>query len=398
MPAVRKIRVGLDVLNLDGDTLSSIDNRVMEGSQVNVVTGADGPTRSMTVTLYDPNQRLRLDSDAPTDGSLFADRMLRAWYEVYVPTVGWVRIPVFTGPIMRVSRDDSSLTVECQGKEALALEPVWRNYTVEKGVAKTDAIRRILRERAGETHFDIPDLPRIKLGAPATLTPQRPEIKRGKHKGQPIKGNNANTPWGLAHSIAQSMSRHLYYDGYGTCRLRQLPGSPLFTFDGSLIQSAPQIKFDLTEMRNAVRVTGKTLHEGKEKGAQIPTHVVSGEAWAPSNHPLSPRRLGRTLNDGTVVPRYIPEFVTNDAIRSDREATRLAEHVLADRLAQQVDVSFDALPVPHLEELDLIRIAYEDMRMTARLREFTLPLTNTGVMSVGYVKQVSVPKRRRRNG
>lgn len=384
MPDQREIRVQLSILDMDGDHLSTIGERIVDG-QVNVATDADGPSRSMTVTLYDPENRLRLDSDAPTAGSLFADRMLRARYGVKVPGVGWVDVPVFTGPVMRVSRDGVHLTVECQGKEALALQPVWRAYTVEKGVEKVDAIRRILRERAGETHFDLPDL-KVKLGAAATLTAQPPQKKQA--------GMNSNTPWVLARKIASSMSRQLFYDGSGRVRLRALPANPLFTFDEALIQTPPQVAFDLTEMRNAVRVTGKKLHEGKEKkGPQIPAHLVRGEAVAPRNHPLSPHRLGRTLGDGTVVGRYIPEFVTNDAIRSDREATRRAKQILADRLAQQVDISFDALPVPHLEEMDLIRVSYEDLRFNARLRRFSLPLTHAGVMSVGYVKRVDRPRR-----
>jgi hypothetical protein len=411
MPAVREIRVQLDILDMDGETLSSIDHRVLDG-QVNVATDADGPTRSMSVSLYDPERRLRLDSDAPTAGSLFADRMLRAWYGVNVPGVGWVDVPVFTGPIMRVSRDDVTLNVECQGKESLALNPVWRSYTVEKGVAKVEAIRRILRERAGETDFDLPDLA-VKLGAPVVLAPEPPgprTVGEGEKKREvPFGGMSTDTPWGLARKIAQSMSRQLFYDGLGRCRLREIPGSPLFTFDETLIGPAvgqggppPQIAFDMTEMRNAVRVTGKTLGEGKERNKegdpaknQLPRHVVKGEAVAPEGHPLAPGRLGRTLRDGSRVGRVIPEFVTNDAIRSDQEATRRARQILDDRLAQQVDVSFDALPVPHLEELDMIRVSYGDLRMQARLRRFALPLTHGGVMSVGYVKRVSRPRRSR---
>lgn len=384
MGAVRTIRVQVDVLDMEGNVLSSIDQRLVDG-QVTVATDADGPTRSLSVTLYDPERRLRLDSDAPTAGSLFADRMLRVTYGVLVPGIGWVDVPVFTGVIMVVSRDDVVLNVECHGKEALALQPVWKTYHVEKGVRKTDAIRRIMRECAGESRFDLPDKP-TRLGSAASLTSVAPE-KRRKF--------NADTPWGLCRKIAQSMDMHLFYDGQGVLRLRKLPGSPLFTFGEDIITSAPQLRFDMTEMRNAVRVTGKTLHEGKEqKGPQQPTHEVNGSAVAPSEHPLSPRRLGRKIADGSIVPRYIPEFVTNDAVRSDQEADRLAKRILDDRLAQQVDISFDSLPVPHLEEMDLIRVAYEDMRLNVRLKQFSLPLTHAGTMSVGSNKRVTKPRRR----
>lgn len=404
MPAQRRIKIRLDLLDLEHNVLRTISNRVVEG-QVNMATDAEGPTRSMTLSLFDPNQELRLDSDSVGQGALFADRMLRAYYGVQVSPLGlgWVMVPVFTGPIVKVSRDDALLNVECQGKEALALNPVWKVMSIEKGVKKTDAIKRVLRERTGEKNFDIPDLD-PELARAASLAPQEPKPKtvgKGKHRHEvQFKGLYDQTPWGLARQIAQSMSRQLYYDGRGRCRLRKLPGDALFTFDESLILTVPKVGFDMTALKNAVKVTGKTLHEGKEtnkKGKpaanQVPTHIISGKAVLNADHPLSPAKLGRNG-----VPRYIPEFVTNDAIRSDQEATQRAKQILDDRVAEVVDVEFDTLPVPHLEEMDKVAVRFEDMHFVGRLRSFSLPLTNGGVMSVGYHKRVRKPKRPPRNG
>src|SRR5213592_3093059 len=102
MPAQRRIKIRLDLLDLNHNVLRTISNRIVEG-QVNMATDAEGPTRSMTVSLYDPEQELRLDSDSVGQGALFADRMLRAYYGVQVTPLGlgWVMVPVFTGPIVK---------------------------------------------------------------------------------------------------------------------------------------------------------------------------------------------------------------------------------------------------------------------------------------------------------
>jgi hypothetical protein len=171
------------------------------------------------------------------------------------------------------------------------------------------------------------------------------------------------------------------------------------------------VSFDIGETRNAVRVTGRVLHAGKEEPAgrvdsdlgddnivsaqQIPTLRTGAVAVAERSHPLSPWRLGRVVN-GEVVPRYIPEFITDDTVRSNKEAKALAQRVLNDRLRQAVSVSFDTMVVPHIEPGDMMRVLYGDFDARARLWQFGFSLTTDGSMSVGYHRRVSRPARPRR--
>ena len=369
----RRIAVRLDVLDMDQKHLTSIDNRLLSGEVT--VDGTADVSRSMSVTLLDPAHRLRLDSDAPDEGALYADRMLRATYLVRVGGE-WVDVPVFTGPITKLDRDEATVSVECQGKEVLAQQAAWTPMTLDKGLGKIDAIRRIMRERAGESKFDFPE---GKARLPSNVSLGREDI-----------------PWEFAQKIARGMDKQLFYDGRGRLRLRNLPDRVSFTFNERVITSVPQVSFDMSEARNAVRVVGRNLHEGKETGKgdnveQIPTEQTGGVAVAERSHPLSPHRLGR---NGT--PRYIAEFIVDDTIRSNKEAVKVAERTLRDRLRQAVEVSMDVLPVPHLEPGDTIGVSYGDIEATARLQQFGFSLTSDGSMSIGYTRRVSRPSRSRR--
>jgi hypothetical protein len=60
-------------------------------------------------------------------------------------------------------------------------------------------------------------------------------------------------------------------------------------------------------------------------------------------------------------------------------------------------VTFDSLPIPHLDEHDLVRVETpKGDVVTFRLQQFTLPLTTEGAppMTVGYLRK-TVPNRKR---
>jgi hypothetical protein len=369
----RQIRTSIDILDLDGKHRTSLDNRIVSGD-VTVDVSAE-ITRSMSLTLWDPTHRLRMDSDSPGDGALYADKMIRAKYGVLVGGVGWVDVPVFTGPIVSLSRDDATMTVEAQGKEAMGMTAAWQPLTIGKGVEKVDAIRRIMRERAGESKFDFPA---GKAKMPKAFSLSREDM-----------------PWTAAQKIARGMDMQLFYDGSGRLRLRRPPERPAFSFNSQVITTVPQVSFSTAEMKNAVRVTGRSMGVGKEDGGedkQVPTETMGGVAIAPRAHPLSPWRLGRNGD-----PWFIPEFISDDTIKTNKEARALARRTLRDRLEQAVEISFDSLPIPHLDEGDLVRVRIEDEVMTTRLRSFGIPLTHDGTMPIGYVRRVSRPRRRRVN-
>jgi hypothetical protein len=355
-------QVEVSLLNLDGDEVSRVTPEVLDG-QVDVDADAD-VTRQCSLTLYDPSHSLQLDSDSPDDGALHADRMLHVVYSVLVPALNdRVDVPVFTGPIVSFERSDDEVSIHALGKEELALNEIWRPLTLKKGMSKVEAIRTILAERTGETRFDFPEIDKPRL-------PHRVSLGR------------MVSAWKRARRIARSMNRQLYYDGRGVCRLRVRPRRPVFTFYGGAdhpkaanITKPVHVTHDFTEIKNVVWVKG-----GKPKGAKRAVHAV---AVAPRSHPLSPWRLGRNGEQ-----RYLVEEIDNDAIRSSKEAKRRAEAKLEDLLTETVGVTFAAIPIPHLDPLDVVRVVTDDFTANVRLRKFSLPLTTGGEMTVGYHERV----------
>jgi hypothetical protein len=352
------IRVRVQTMTLGQDYDTDLTSHLIDG-QVNVDNTAD-VTRSATLTLLDQNRSLSFDSYAPADVALFLDRMLRITYDVWVGDA-WQAVPVFTGPITKLGRDGDTINVEAQGKETLALADCWRPLTIRKGTRKTTAIVTILSERAGEDQFHVPDLP-SRLPKAISLTRE-------------------SIPWKVARSLARGMNRHLYYDGAGSCRLRTYPGTVNYTFTGDTITAPLQIDYS-GDIYNTVWING-----GTPKGAKKP---ITYAASAPAAHPLSPWKLGRNG-----VPRHLVLVETDDSIRSRADAKELGDRRLADALRQQVEASFSAVPIPHLDPNDLIRAVTDEATVTFRLTKFTLPLTTSSSMTVGYLRNVSLKPHRR---
>ncbi len=361
------IRVTHNVLDLNGRTLSSIGNEVRGGAVQCTLPETDSPgsvTRALTLEFHDPRGTMSFDSGSPSDGALYADRMIQTLYGISVPGVGWVDVPIFVGPIIKFSRTSTFVTVECQGKEALARGAAWNAKTWKKNTRKTTIIREVM-EAAGETRFDLPDLP-DRISAHKSL-------------------GHADSRWEFATSMAESMDRQLYYSPDGILRMRPWPTVSSFTYrDGNdgLVQSQPVVDFDIEETKNAVRVTG-----AKPKGSK---HAVIGVAVAPASHPLSPDKLAPTSGGGL----YLLDEVSNGKIRTKREADRVAETRLAQMLQQMVTVNFDSLMNPLAELGDWATLQTSDFTMTFRQRAFTLPVTSHDLMSVGTTRRFAVRGRK----
>lgn len=350
-----RVRTTLTLLDLSGKSPVDLTDRLL-GGQVNIDATAE-TSRQLSCTLDDPDHELHLDSDAPGDGALYADRMLQAHYGFWVEGLGrWVDVPVFTGPITSMKRDGGVIDLGCLGKEHLAGGQAWRPLTLRKGTNVVRGIRTILAERAGETEFSFP------------TTPHR--IPRG---GYTL--GKMTSPWLAARELANSIGRHLYYDGAGVCRLRKPPKGSVYTFDGAVVLGDPSITYDLSTIVNTVWVKGHKP-EGKPR--------VSASVTAPRTHPLSPQRLGRNSE-----PRYLVAEVDAPKVRSAKDARALARDQLKGYLREGLDVSFDSLPIPHLDPLDVVRLNAEGVSITFTLRAASIALTHDGSMSVGTNKRVA---------
>lgn len=328
------------------------------------------------------------EPDSPSESAMYAHRFIRVQYGVRVRGMEqFVWVPVFWGPVTEVATTTNTTTITAQGKEILLQEPhiMWRTFTRKKGVKYTDCLKDLLRER-GETRLDIPDIDR-KLPKPFSVTPDQ-------------------APWEQAQRIARTLNRQLFYDGRGFAVLRARPEQPRWTWKNPLTQ--PEFTYNVTDARNSVKVYGPETH-GKYP------RIKAVAVLAPS-HPLSPVALARNG-----VPRYMTEILGVNAptppTKPDEKASKedkakyarqydkwaehyhsrekhaleLAETTLRQKAAAILEVAFDALPVPDIEEGDPFGVNAGDQFAHARFTSGTLPLrvSDSSGMSIGYHRRVS---------
>lgn len=358
------VRVRVYVTDLTGNNLSEVSDR-MDSGQVDVDT-TQAPIRRCLLTLNDPARSMSFDSNSPEDGALWHDRMIRAEYEVTGPLLDrWYTIPVFHGPITKLSRDNTTVNVEAAGMELFGVgdSKAYTPWTYKKGSVRTLVIKSIAQKFMGQTAFDIAD-GTARTPYAYSLAPD-------------------SEPWVLAKSLARAENCNLFMDGRGVMVLRRFSNAPIFTFkegDGGTLLTKPKVAFNTDNARNVVVVTGAT-------GAHGP---IKATAVAPNTHPLSPTRLGRNG-----VPRYMPEFISEDTIRTRAEANNLAQATLNTRLMQQVDVQIDVMVNPLLEEYDVVTVETEEFTANFQLSKFTIPLVvaDGNTMNIGYMKNRPVKGR-----
>jgi hypothetical protein len=359
-----RIIVSVQLLDLSHRYVGDLTGRLLSG-QVDVDATAQEATRQATLEILDPLYQLQLDSSAPDDGSVFYTRMVKVIYTI-VSTDGkqqW-SFPLFTGPIAKVERNGPIISITAIGKDKLAMSQVWKAKTYKKGHKKTWVIADILVNVAGEAVNKI-------------YVPDRKE-KAGK-----VVINKDTTAWKAAKKLASSLGAgfQLFYDGRGVVKLRRISNSTIYVFrsQGALL-SWPQVSYDTENIINAVQVVG-----GKPKGKKT---KVQYRIVAPRNHPLSPWSMGRNNT-----PRYLPEVIENESIKSKKKARALAKARLRNALLEQVEVTFESLPIPYLEEGDKVRVSSDQFSGSFRVKKFSIPLTADGTMSIGYLKRVTPSKR-----
>jgi hypothetical protein len=362
------IEVTLQVLDLDhaaiGDAISA---RLIDG-QVTVDADAE-VTRGLDLDLLDPTGALHLDSGSPDDGAMFADRMIQVKYATINPL--WTKryvTPIFTGPLTKLERSGAIVKVEAQGKEVFGLNPAWNEKSWKKGTKTTAVIRYILTEMMGEAAN------RVHI----------PDLKKTLPRNVSVGGDKL--PWQVAKSLAASLGYQLFYDGNGHCWMRKNPTGSVFTFatgTGGSIKTDIDAGFSIENLVNAVEVLGKKPKKRKGHTTKKRPHA---KVVANRSHPLSPYwpdGLGRPGG-----PRFFPLVIEDDGIETDKEAKDRANRALRSGLLEGVDVSFDSLVIPHLQELDVVKAKSEKWQGSFRLRQFAIPLTAGGDMTVGYVRNV----------
>lgn len=366
--------IDIDVLDMEERHVGSVkairsdrDSMGFVDGQVNLQR--DGLVkRTATFTFYDPDHALHLDHDSVFAGAVFANRMIRARHTVHVSGVGDVTATPFVGPIVKVARRGDILTVECQDKTLLATEGV-PHKTVKKGRLAVEAIEELMSECTGETRFR---LPKGSKAAKARLS-----------RSYSVGWKEAASPWRVCQKIADQLDMQLIYSCDGALLLRDRPRRPLLTLDDDTsLTDAVNADYDITSIRNYVRVTGE---QNKKK------HINIGAVAKPKpRHPHSPQSLGR--HD---VPRYLPEVVDDSGIRKHSRAKARANSILKDKLPMGVTASFPGIALFHLDYGDPIGVSSQWGDVTVPFVEGSIPLGLGGDAIYGAQRRVSSPRRSR---
>jgi len=374
------IKLEVRVLDSNEDPIGNLSfpsTHVLAG-QVDVDATAD-ITRSLSMTLLDPTHRLKFTPDNAAQGAIYAENFLDVDYCVYVEGLGdWVDVPVFRGPVTNFSHDGAQVSVEAQGKEALGLDPHFLRlgFTLKKHLEVEEAIKHTMR-KVGERKFDLPEFGNVRVGTDMVVEPGQ-EAWRIVTGGEDANGNRVQ---GLVELTRED--RAAIYDARGrlTARRRNQPLAYVFrTGEAASIITPPVLAFDILEFRNFIKVIG-----AKGKGDK---KSVSGVALLPDHHPLSPKKLARNGE-----PRYMAAFYSAPSLKTESDCADKAKDTLERKAKAGIDVQFEALPIPHLEEWDMVKAETEEGPLEFALKQFTLPLTSTESMSIGYNKRIKQYRR-----
>lgn len=357
------VKVTVQVLTMNHGYLADLSPQLLDG-QVSIDADAE-VTRSLSIQFRDPEHSIQLDSTAPMDGALFYDRMIRIVYSVKSELLPrWVDVPIFCGPITKMTRTVDVVNVECQGKESLALPPalayIPRTYVA--GYNRATLVRAVMSTYTGETKFSFPTFS-DKTSGPVVITPE-------------------SNIWQTCRSINGSFStRQIFYDGRGVLVMRASPRTSTYTFKtgpGGNVTTVPTIDYDISNVRNVVKVKGAI-----PKGKKV---AVAAGASLPWNHPLNHAAMGRNG-----VGRYLLEIVNDDNMKTASQARALARARLNQLALQAVEVKFDALVAPHLEPEDIYTLRTDDYAIAARYKQATIPLRQA-VGSVGFLTNRTINK------
>ena len=359
-------RIHVDVMDLDFNHIAHLTPDVVDGQViVDAKAGPDAPTRILDMQFVDPGRAVHFEPDSPLDAPLHRSRVVRVTDSRRVPALDdWVDCEVFTGVVFDFDRQGALCSLVAHGMERQAMGAKWTPVTYQKHTRKTDALKDLLAE-AGEPRLGgIPDL-KARMPERMTVTRMDPILPR-------------------ARRLADSMDRQLFWPGTGIPVLRRIPSRPVFTFGDRHLLSEVKIDRDIEGVHNTFVAVG-----AKAKGAKKRPYAV--ESLPPSN-PLSPlpeRGVGRNGKKLRLVKRE-----ENRQIKTRDEAKARAKRMRDEGSGALVTYSFDAIPVPHLDENDLVRVVTDEGTFRVRMEKWTLPLGFEGgpPMTVGDIRRTTATR------
>jgi hypothetical protein len=363
------IEIALELQTNEGETIVSFDAGRAGGRDVTATDGSvtvDASTpvgRVLKLTVADPGRELIVSQHAN-----YTDRMLNVKCGVHVaPLSKVVWADVFTGPIWSAPRSaDDVVQFTAHGKARLAMHGIRDMVIFRQGTPKTTVIKRMLNELTGEPYTkmgQVPDLP-AKLSQPLTIWP-------------------TDDVWLEARRLANSISRHLTYDGKGDVIMPRInPSGEDFTFrnvkgEPSLLVKDLLIESTRRNIKNAVHVVG---------GPTPSSPGVHGYAFADPSNPFSAQTQGR---HGAGAYHWDEAIISS--VHTKRTADRIAENMLARDLLTVRGIKFESMPMYVFDELDVVALETPAVDGHTSMSQFVIPLNIEAAptMSYGFIQRIA---------
>lgn len=357
-------RVRVRVMDLDHGRTAWLPE--ITAGLVTINTTNREASRVADVTLFDPSQSIGWEPNSAAAMPQHLKRMIQIVDERSIDGYGWVGCPTFTGPISEFDRSGADVRLVAEGKDRLALRSFGRAHHWKKGRKITDIIREILLlsgEKASRIHV--------------------PDLNNTLHAPGGFSVSVTDRPLVAARRLAaRAGDRVVFYDGRGHVVMRRRPEAPaLPRLDENWLMGPVRIDRRKLEFKNGWKVLGVNP-PGEEP------RVTSGLIGLPKNNPISAYALRRNGKWGWEIRTVETQVKTNE------KARRIAFRMRDEQVKQSADVSLDILPLPNIEEYDLLR-AVDPLtgHVDVRVQQATIPLVG-GVQTIGAVKRTPVPRRR----
>jgi hypothetical protein len=344
----------------------------------------EGITRTATCSFGDPDDNWKLSTNL-----VFLDRILRVERWVLVPEIGadgtFVRVPIFTGPVVKADENGGTVTLEAQGMELWLKGDIKGVHRWPRGAPVTQVIRQMML-LGGEdlAHLDIPTM-NHRLPAAMQIGPQ-------------YEGGI----WAAVQYLAETIDCDLFYDGAGHCRLRRRPTQVAWEFkagdEGTLIGQPQRSTLiggtnggDATAIVNDVIIFGKAKPQKPPEGGGKPPKppIIRGEAIAKDGSRFAPNSLGHPG-----APLYLKEVATMEHIRLDRTAQQVANERLRRHMQVAAQYMVNTAPIPHLNSFD--RIKFPTGAGYYIKASIPFNFTESTPHTIGYNRLVHVPAQRHR--
>jgi len=371
-------RVWVDVLTINQEYVDTLD--LLDG-QMNYSDGRDGPHRTGSVILSDPEGALNFGTDYLRDpsGILWINRLIQVWHKVSVPSHGDFLTSCIVGLPTSVARSGAEVSLEMGDKSLLADHGV-RPRTYKKGQRVDLVLKSILQDCTGEKFMKIPRTQKT--------------LSRVYSVGM---GEDSLTPWQAFKRIAaQEMNWRAYYDGLGWAIAEDNSGAKNPVVVESML-ALPSASTSFTDFSNYVQVTSHRTpvnKRGTERDESLVTYIYDSIVALPKDNDLSEQSLARTnaANPPVTVPRTMPLVVVNDDNKTLKGTLDQATTELKSDSGLDATKTFEIIPFFHLEPFEYLNLP-EGVGNVRLADGASVPYGAGGNMTIGTHKWVSRPSK-----